>query len=125
MEPTPTPHDCFFRENFSRLAIAQDFLRHQLPAGLLAEIDLSTLAISKDSYVTPELRQIYSDLVYSVAYRGQDPAQRLTIYLLFEHKSRPDHWVMLQLLRYIVAGGELYRDQNPKAKTLPPIPENR
>jgi hypothetical protein len=29
--------------------------------------------------------------------------------------------VLLQLLRYIVASGELYRDQHPKAKILPPI----
>jgi hypothetical protein len=29
--------------------------------------------------------------------------------------------VLLQLLRYTVGSGELYRDQHPKAKTLPPI----
>lgn len=64
MEPTPTPHDCFFRENFGRPAIGQDFLRGQLPAALLAEVDLTTLTIAKDTYVSPELRQVYSDLVY-------------------------------------------------------------
>jgi predicted transposase/invertase (TIGR01784 family) len=114
MDSTPTPHDCFFRENFGRPVIAQDFLRHNLPAEVLAELDLSTLEISKDSYVTPELRQIYSDLVYSVPYRGRKPEQRLTIYLLFEHKSRPDAWVMLQLLRYILASGDEYRKRHPK-----------
>jgi predicted transposase/invertase (TIGR01784 family) len=121
MDPTPTPHDCFFRENFGRPAIAQDFLRHSLPAEVLAALDLSTLEIAKDSYVTPELRQIYSDLVYSVAYRGRKPEQRLIIYLLFEHKSRPDAWVMLQLLRYILASGDEYRKRHPKATHLPPV----
>jgi predicted transposase YdaD len=117
MEPTPTPHDCFFRENFGRPAIGQDFLRCQLPAALLAEVDLTTLTIAKDTYVSPELRQIYSDLVYTVHYRGSD----LRIYLLFEHKSRPEHWVLLQLLRYIVAGGDEYLRQHPKARHLPPV----
>ena len=121
MDATPTPHDCFFRENFGRPAIAQDFLRHHLAPAILAEIDLDSLTIAKDSYVTPELRQIYSDLVYRVAYRGKDHDQELTIYLLFEHKSQPDSWVMLQLLRYIVASGDDYRKQHPKARRLPPV----
>ncbi len=59
MDPIPTPHDRFFRESFGRREIAQDFLRHQLPADLLAEIDLETLTIGKDSYVSKELRVAY------------------------------------------------------------------
>lgn len=117
MEPTPTPHDCFFRENFGRREIAQDFLRYQLPAALLAEVDLTTLTIAKDTYVSPDLRQTYSDLVYTARYRDSE----LHIYLLFEHKSQPDHWVLLQLLRYIVASGDDYRKQHPKARHLPPV----
>ena len=117
MTTTPTPHDCFFRENFSRPVIARDFLLHHLPAALLAELDLDALTISPDTFVTEALRKVYSDLIYQIPYRDT----LLSVYLLFEHKSQSDHWVLLQLLRYIVASGELYRDQNPKAKTLPPI----
>ncbi|QEP44854.1 DUF4351 domain-containing protein [Ectothiorhodospiraceae bacterium BW-2] len=43
------------------------------------------------------------------------------IYLLFDHKSTPDRWVALQLLRYQVLSAEAYRKQNPKAKYLPPV----
>ena len=50
MEPTPTPHDYFFLENFGRREIAQDFLHGHLPAAILAEIDLSTLTIGTVSY---------------------------------------------------------------------------
>ncbi len=114
---TPTPHDCFFRENFARPVIARDFLRHVLPQAVLADLDLERLRISPDTFVTEALRKIYSDLVYQIPYRDT----RLSVYLLFEHKSHSDHWVLLQLLRYMVASGELYRDQNPEAKSLPPI----
>jgi len=114
---TPTPHDCFFRENFARHAIARDFLRHHLPQALLADLDLERLTISPDTFVTEALRKVYSDLIYQIPYRDT----QLSVYLLFEHKSQSDHWVLLQLLRYIVASGELYRDQHPQAKTLPPI----
>jgi len=117
MESIPTPHDCFFRESFGRPAIAQDFLGHASPATILAELDLSTLTIAKDTYVSQELRQVYADLVYRVSYREGD----LCIYLLFEHKSRPEHWVLLQLLRYIVAGGDEHRKQHHEARYLPPV----
>jgi len=109
----------FFSENFVPPAIARDFLRHTLPPRLLAhlDLDLERLVISPDTFVTEALRKIYSDLIYQIPYRDT----HLSVYLLFEHKSQPEHWVLLQLLRYIVASGELYRDQDPEAKSLPPV----
>jgi len=41
--------------------------------------------------------------------------------MLFEHKSTPEYWVALQLLRYITLQGEAYRKQHPDAKHLPPV----
>jgi predicted transposase/invertase (TIGR01784 family) len=117
MDPIPTPHDCFFREGFGRREVAEDFLRHNLPEALLAELDLTTLTIAKDTYVSPELRQVYSDLVYTVGCRNSI----LHVYLLFEHKSKPEHWTLLQLLRYVVAAGEEYRKPHPRVRRLPPV----
>ncbi|WP_366761264.1 Rpn family recombination-promoting nuclease/putative transposase [uncultured Thiodictyon sp.] len=48
-------------------------------------------------YVSTDLRSVYSDLVYRLRYGDG----RLNLYLLFEHKSSPEHWTLLQLLRYI------------------------
>ncbi|WP_213455887.1 Rpn family recombination-promoting nuclease/putative transposase [Thiocapsa sp.] len=56
MTTTPTPHDCFFRENFARPAIARDVLRHVLPQALCEAIDLERLTISTDTFVTEALR---------------------------------------------------------------------
>lgn len=86
MEPAPTPHDCFFRENFGRREIAQDFLRCHLPGAILTEVDLTTLTIAKDTYVSPDLRQTYADLVYTVGYR-QSEYSRFNIVLLFLNDS--------------------------------------
>ena len=117
MDDIAAPHDTYFRESFSRRYIAEDFLRHHLPAPLLAEMDLTSLEVSNDTYVSTELRTAYSDLVYRVRCRDGE----LVIYLLFEHKSSPDHWTLLQLLRYLVAEGDQYRKQHPAARHLPPI----
>ncbi|WP_200252089.1 Rpn family recombination-promoting nuclease/putative transposase [Lamprobacter modestohalophilus] len=169
------PHDVYFRESFTRREIAQDFLRQQLPAELLEVVELDSLEISKDSYVSRELRASYSDLVYRLKWRVPDQADptvpdqadptvpdqadltvpeqadptvperadpavperadpaaavdledaaatlALHVYILFEHKSHPDYWVLLQLLRYIALQGDAYRKQHPEAKTLPPV----
>ena len=117
MEPVPTPHDRFFRESFGRPEIARDFLRHYLPPEVLGQVDLDTLSVSKDTYVSKELRAAYSDLVCSAGYRGGE----LRVYLLFEHKSRPEFRTVLQLLRYVVAEGERYFKERPKARRLPPV----
>ena len=149
MDKINNPHDVYFRESFTRREIAQDFLRWHLPAELLEFVDLDSLEISKDSYVSKELRASYSDLVYQLRPRvsgqgsfrqGPDqpataaepepvsafasqpaPDLALCVYMLFEHKSTPEYWVALQLLRYIALSGEAYRKQHPDAKYLPPV----
>jgi predicted transposase/invertase (TIGR01784 family) len=117
MDSIRSPHDTFFRESFTRREVACDFLRCRLPPELLAELDLTTLEISKDSYVSSDLRTAYSDLVYRVGYGSE----ALTVYLLFEHKSWAERWTSLQLMRYIAAEGDQYRKQHPKARHLPPV----
>ncbi|WP_416274713.1 Rpn family recombination-promoting nuclease/putative transposase [Lamprobacter sp.] len=69
MDKINNSHDVYFRESFTRREIAQDFLRWHLPAELLACVDLDSLEISKDSYVSKELRASYSDLVYQLRPR--------------------------------------------------------
>ncbi|MCF8003021.1 MAG: Rpn family recombination-promoting nuclease/putative transposase [Chromatiaceae bacterium] len=54
MDEINNPHDVYFRERFTRREIAQDFLRQQRPAELLEVVDLDSLEISKDSYVSME-----------------------------------------------------------------------
>ncbi|MBK5937874.1 Rpn family recombination-promoting nuclease/putative transposase [Halochromatium roseum] len=74
MDEINNPHDVYFRESFTRREIAQDFLRQHLPAELLEVVDLDSLEISEDSYVSKELRASYSDLVYRLQWRVPDQA---------------------------------------------------
>jgi hypothetical protein len=67
--------------------------------------------------VSSDLRSAYSDLVYRLRHRDGP----LHVYLLFEHKSWPEHWTPLQLLRYVTAEGEQFRKQHPEARHLPPV----
>lgn len=58
------PHDNFFKEIFTVLENAIDFLMGILPEDILHELDISSLRLDNNSYVDEELDEFYSDLVY-------------------------------------------------------------
>jgi predicted transposase/invertase (TIGR01784 family) len=110
------PHDRFFKDLLSRPDAATDFLTNYLPPEIAASLDLSAPEMVKDSFIDEELRQHFSDLLYRVSLkRGGDAL----VYILFEHKSNPDEWVALQLLRYEVRIWEIERRNG--AEKLPLI----
>lgn len=51
----PNTHNTFFRERFTRRGVARNFLHCLLLAELLAELDPTTLQISKDCYLLVDL----------------------------------------------------------------------
>ena len=110
-------HDLFFKELLARPEVQRDFVAHYLPPTVVAALDLATLEATKDSFVDPELRAHYSDLLFRVDIRTGGPA---FLYLLFEHKSRPDRFARFQLLRYTVRIWEDWR-RNHSRKSLPPV----
>jgi hypothetical protein len=77
------PHDRFFKDVFSRREMAQDFLQHYLPAKVVELLDLSGLEISKDSFIDPNLREHFSDLLYKVPLQERG---ELYIYTQHGHK---------------------------------------
>ena len=93
------PHDRYFREIFSDPVVAQDLLRNYLPSQVVESLDLTTLVLQKESFIDEDLRQHFTDLLYTVQQRNGAPAQ---VYILFEHKSYPDRLTSFQLLRYLV-----------------------
>ena len=94
------PHDRFFKESFSRPEAAADLLRSALPISVVEALDLATLTLKSGSFVDPQLREYHSDLLFEASLRDHSPA---LIYFLVEHKSSPERWVSLHLLRYAVA----------------------
>lgn len=63
---TPTPHDAAFRQFLAQPEIARDFMELHLPAELRAICDLSTLKLESGSFVEDDLRQYFSDVLYSL-----------------------------------------------------------
>jgi hypothetical protein len=67
--PIPTPHDRLFKETFSHLEAARDFLQTHLPPRLVAALDWPTLSLVPGSFVDEHLASQSSDLLYQVSWR--------------------------------------------------------
>ncbi|MFP4419856.1 MAG: Rpn family recombination-promoting nuclease/putative transposase [Desulfococcaceae bacterium] len=91
------PHDRFIREIGSDPENAVGILENFLPAEILRLVDMASIRVMKDSFVDPELRAYYSDLLYRLTL-AETPGY---VYLLFEHKSRAERPVHLQVLKYM------------------------
>jgi hypothetical protein len=110
------PHDAFFKESFSMLAIAKEYVLHFLPQAIVSKLDLDQMVLDNTTYITPELEQYYADLVWTCKY-GKS---KVRIAFLFEHKSKPEKYPHLQLLRYLL---EIWdRDVKSKKPLTPVIP---
>ncbi|MEK7257196.1 MAG: Rpn family recombination-promoting nuclease/putative transposase [Bacteroidota bacterium] len=110
MSKAAQPYDLLYGEVFSRPAVVKKFIASFLPVELVKKLKLSTLRPEPTSYVPPELRRFYADLVYSCLY-GDDAVE---LCLIKEHKSnRPNH-PHFQLLDYIREKWRLDRKQKKK-----------
>ncbi|WP_417732163.1 Rpn family recombination-promoting nuclease/putative transposase [Rosistilla oblonga] len=98
-ESIHNPHDRFVRRLLGELDRVRDLVRWQLPAEVLAELDLESIRPAKESFVDIALREGLSDLVFDVKLSRGDDA---FVVLLFEHKSTADPQTIFQVLRYIV-----------------------
>ena len=110
-------HDRFFKEIFGQPDIAADFVANYLPPEVVAELDLSAPELVKDSFVDASLQEHFSDLLYKIKLRNTK--SEAFIFFLFEHKSAPDKWTALQILRYQLEFWE--REKRAGAKKLSPI----
>ena len=84
---------------FSDPARAADLVRLALPADARPLFELDSLRLVPGSFVEPDLRELYSDLLFE-ARMG---VMRSLVYVLFEHKSSPERLTLLQLYRYMGA----------------------
>ncbi|EIG9090095.1 Rpn family recombination-promoting nuclease/putative transposase [Serratia marcescens] len=114
MKKKPTPHDATFRQFLTQPEIARDFMEIHLPAELRAICDLSTLKLESGSFVEDDLRQYFSDVLYSLkTTAGADGY----VHVLIEHQSSPDKHMAFRLIRYAVAAMQRHLDAGHK--TLP------
>jgi len=115
--PVASANDAAFKAAFQKRKLAKSYFKRYLPRQIVRKIDFRTLKLNNRSYVDEKLRDKHSDIVYRVRIAGK-PA---FLYILFEHQSAPDHWMVFRLLCYMINIWREFLEENPKAKQLPPV----
>ncbi|MDJ6367415.1 Rpn family recombination-promoting nuclease/putative transposase [Salmonella enterica] len=111
---TPTPHDATFRQFLTQPDIARDFMALHLPAELRAVCDLGTLKLESGSFVEDDLRQYFSDVLYSLKTTAGDGY----VHVLIEHQSSPDKHMASRMFRYAIAAMQRHLDAGHKKLPL-------
>jgi predicted transposase/invertase (TIGR01784 family) len=109
--------DRLFRRLFGDADAAADLARNALPQELLRRIDLDSAELIEGSFVDEQLRGHQTDLL--VRFRSSG-GREIYVYVLVEHKSSPDRWAPLQMLRYVV---RVYQELLDKATGRSRLPE--
>ena len=116
-DPLHNPHDKLFKAGFSDPATAAAFLQEQLPPAIRARLDWERLELEPGSFVSAQMRERHSDLLFSAPFAGR----KAFVYLLFEHQSSFDFWLGLRLLEYMLLIWQAYLKKHPEARALPVI----
>lgn len=95
-------HDKFFRLIMADKDIAIDYFRICLPAVVSERLDLETLRPLPETYISEELKETLSDIVYSC--RTKDAKEEMKVTLLIEHKSYVDRSAPVQIGSYVFSG---------------------
>jgi len=111
------PHDKFFKETFSVRENVIDFLQGTFPEEIIKKLDLSTLTYDNTSYISEELKEYFSDIVYNCVYRETV----IKISILFEHKSYPVPYPHIQVLQYLLKIWETNIKQGESFKVVIPV----
>lgn len=110
-----TPHDALFKLFLRQPETARDFLAFHLPAPIHALCDMKTLKLESSSFIDDDLRESYSDVLWSVKTE-QGPGY---IYCLIEHQSTSNKLIAFRMMRYAIAAMQNHLDAG--YKTLPMV----
>ncbi|MFD3595886.1 Rpn family recombination-promoting nuclease/putative transposase [Nocardia sp. NPDC058640] len=109
------PHDAYARQVLSRAADAASEIRVNIDAELAARIDLDGMVLVPGSFITEDLRSLYSDVLYRTTIDGRGAY----IYILIEHQSCSDQLMAFRMLGYVVNIWRRHLDEHPKPEVLP------
>ncbi|WP_045221321.1 Rpn family recombination-promoting nuclease/putative transposase [Desulfonatronum thioautotrophicum] len=114
-------HDELFKKVIGDPVNARDLLRAHLPPEVLTQLNMDTLQRIPATFIDENLKKHYADLVYTVK-TVSPKCPEIRFYLLFEHKTWPDDFVGVQLLRYVaLVWTSILEDPQYKHPKLPPI----
>ncbi|HEV8577505.1 MAG TPA: Rpn family recombination-promoting nuclease/putative transposase [Thermoanaerobaculia bacterium] len=93
-------HDLGYKRLFSQPSLVEGLLRGFLHESWIDQLDFSTLEKVGNSFVSEDLRERHSDVIWRLRLRG-DGETWVYLYLLLELQSTSDPFMAVRLLTYI------------------------
>ena len=118
-----TTADTYFKRCMTDVRLARDFLHFNLPESIRSQVDLTTLALAPQEYVTAALRQKTADVVYTVGLKDSN-ADLGYVGIVVEHQSRPRRDMPLRMFELMVTMTRQIWDNRsgqPGLKSLPVV----
>ena len=113
------PHDKFFKFIVSNKEVAIAFLKTFLPVNIAKLIDFSSLTYEQDSYIDKNLQEYFSDVIFKFKLKLENLF--VFINILIEHKSFPDKFTPVQILKYLANGYEKQLKRDKKLTLILPF----
>ena len=113
------PIDKFFRRFFQEKQIIQELLVHLVKQSWVNDLDFSTLERVERSYITKNIQERASDVIWKIKYQTSD----IYINILTEIQSSNDTTMPIRILDYIGSFYENeYKSLKSDEKIIPMIP---
>ena len=110
--------DVYFAMNMCRLDIARDFLAFNLPEKIKARVELSTLALAPQAYLSAALRKKAADMVYTVKLKGtEDELGFLIVHI--EQQTNPKRLMPLRMLSFMMTIMSQYTEKQTGQDSVP------
>ena len=115
MSVVRSPHDSLFKALCETKGVALDMVRSMVPERLFQKLNPESFKLLPKSFVSKELRQTHSDLVYQCQIEGHEGY----VVFLLEHQSSPDELMAFRKLEYNI--GIMRHQLQQGKKKLPTI----
>lgn len=113
-----TPHDILLKDLLQNKSQAIAFFEKFLDPKIIQLIDFETLETQDTTFITSKLKKKISDFVFRVQLKND---KSLYLSILIEHKSSPDKYTSLQIIRYIAEAHEKQLKENKKLELIIPV----
>lgn len=109
------PHDKYTKSMLSQVEVAKSLIQSHLPSDIVKRIDMDSIQLTNKSFISEELQDMHSDVVYKCNIDNQQGY----LYYEIEHQSTPDEELPLRIFEYNI---QLMRQHlNEGNKKLPII----
>lgn len=89
-------YDGFFKKGMTLRSVAKAVIYAFVPDEILDFLNFRTFKLCQTHFVSEEMQQSASDIVYSIQLRGH----KRDVYFVFEHQSKADKTMPVRLLEY-------------------------